>query len=51
MLAYVVVPTLRTTRRREVIHHDWVETIRRSWTIRSQIQEMGENGAYSAHFV
>ncbi|MCA9503597.1 MAG: Rieske 2Fe-2S domain-containing protein [Myxococcales bacterium] len=28
----------------------WVETFRRTWRIRSQIQEMGENGADSAHF-
>jgi phenylpropionate dioxygenase-like ring-hydroxylating dioxygenase large terminal subunit len=29
---------------------DWVESFRRTWRIRSQIQEMGENGADSAHF-
>lgn len=29
---------------------DWVETFRKTWRIRSQIQEMGENGADSAHF-
>jgi 3-ketosteroid 9alpha-monooxygenase subunit A len=29
---------------------EWVETFRKTWRIRSQIQEMGENGADSAHF-
>jgi phenylpropionate dioxygenase-like ring-hydroxylating dioxygenase large terminal subunit len=29
---------------------DWVESFRKTWRIRSQIQEMGENGADSAHF-
>ena len=29
---------------------DWVETFRKTWRIRSPIQEMGENGADSAHF-
>lgn len=29
---------------------DWAETFRKTWRIRSQIQEMGENGADSAHF-
>ena len=29
---------------------DWVETFRKTWRIRSQIQEMGENGVDSAHF-
>ncbi len=29
---------------------DWVESFRTSWQIRSQIQEMGENGVDSAHF-
>jgi phenylpropionate dioxygenase-like ring-hydroxylating dioxygenase large terminal subunit len=28
----------------------WAETFRKTWRIRSQIQEMGENGADSAHF-
>ena len=29
---------------------DWVESFRHTWTIRTQIQEMGENGVDSAHF-
>lgn len=30
---------------------DWVETFRKTWRIRSPIQEMGENGVDSAHFL
>lgn len=29
---------------------DWVESFRHTWTVRTQIQEMGENGVDSAHF-
>ncbi|MFK7897319.1 MAG: Rieske 2Fe-2S domain-containing protein [Myxococcota bacterium] len=29
---------------------DWMETFRKTWRIRSPIQEMGENGVDSAHF-
>ncbi len=29
---------------------DWVESFRRTWQIKTQIQEMGENGVDSAHF-
>jgi phenylpropionate dioxygenase-like ring-hydroxylating dioxygenase large terminal subunit len=39
------IPTLS-----QVESPDWVETFRKTWRIRSQIQEMGENGADSAHF-
>lgn len=34
----------------QIASDDWVETFRHTWTIKTQIQEMGENGVDSAHF-
>lgn len=43
-------PCFEIPRLSQVESPDWVETFRKTWRIRSQIQEMGENGADSAHF-